>query len=31
MTDGSYRDIPTQIEEGVIKSITNQPVIQVER
>lgn len=31
MTDGSYRDIPTQIEEGVIKSISNQPVIQVER
>lgn len=31
MTDGSYRDIPTQIEDGVIKSITNQPVIQVER
>ena len=31
MTDGSYRDIPTQIEDGVIKSITNQPVIQVGR
>lgn len=31
MTDGSYRDIPTQIEDGVIKSITNQPAIQVGR
>ena len=30
-TDGGYRDIPTSIEEGVIKSITNQPVVQVSR
>lgn len=31
LNDGTFRDIPTHIEEGVIKSMTNQPVIQVER
>lgn len=30
MTDGSYKDIPTIVEEGVIKSIANQPIIQLQ-
>ena len=30
MTDGSYRDIPTVIEDGVIKSIANTPAIQLQ-
>ena len=30
MTDGSYKDIPTVIEEGVIKSIANTPSVQLQ-
>lgn len=30
MTDGSYRDIPTVIEDGVIKTIANTPAIQLQ-
>ena len=31
LSDGTFREIPTLIEEGVIKSMANQPVIQIER
>ena len=30
MTDGTYKDIPTVIEDGMIKTIANTPTIQVE-
>lgn len=29
LTDGSYRDIPTVIEDGMMKAIANTPTIQV--
>lgn len=29
LTDGSYRDIPTIIEDGVIKTVANSPAIQM--
>ena len=31
LSDGTFREIPTLIEEGVIKSMANQPAIQIER
>jgi hypothetical protein len=30
LTDGSYKDIPTVIEDGVMKAIANQPSIQLQ-
>jgi hypothetical protein len=29
LTDGTYRDIPTVIEDGMMKAIANAPTIQV--
>jgi protein involved in sex pheromone biosynthesis len=29
LNDNTYRDIPTIVEDGVIKSIANTPTIQV--